>query len=183
MSGSDRTSLESIFAGFRHRFTTHIELAALLASARRLIRDYGSLHECFLAGLEPSDEDVTSALATFVRRFDLERKYLLPSPADGSACKRLNLFLRWMVRCDAVDPGGWEGVSASQLLIPLDTHMVRIARAWGFTHRKSPGMRMVLDVTRAFRHICPEDPVRYDFVLTRFGIRGELDMRELLGGE
>ncbi len=95
---------------------------------------------------------------------------LLPSPGKGSACKRLNLFLRWMVRSDDVDPGGWSGVDAGKLIVPLDTHMHRMGLEVGLTRRKQADMQAALEVTRAFRTIAPEDPVRYDFALTRLGI-------------
>ena len=97
--------------------------------------------------------------------------------------KRLNLFLRWMVRRDEVDPGGWDRVSPSQLMIPLDIHMHRISRKLGFTERKQADIRTVIEVTDAFRKISPEDPAKYDFVLTRFGIREEMDPNDLLSIE
>jgi uncharacterized protein (TIGR02757 family) len=100
---------------------------------------------------------------------------LLPSPGRGSACKRLNLFLRWMVRSDEVDTGVWQGVAASKLIVPLDTHMHRIAGQMGLTQRKQPDMRTALEITDRFRSIAPMDPVRYDFALTRLGIRQALD--------
>ena len=99
-------------------------------------------------------------------------KFLLPSPRGGSACKRLNLMLRWLIRRDAVDPGGWEGVSPRGLLVPLDVHMHRMARKMGATRRKAANLRTVLEVTAAFRRVCLEDPAKYDFALTRQGILG-----------
>lgn len=98
---------------------------------------------------------------------------LLPDPSGMSASKRLHLFLRWLVRRDAVDPGGWERISPSRLLVPMDTHMLRISRMLGLTHRTTADLRASLEVTGFFRLVCPEDPVRYDFSLTRFGIHPE----------
>lgn len=94
--------------------------------------------------------------------------------------KRLNLFLRWMVRSDAVDPGGWSGIKPSQLLIPLDTHMHKISLLLGFTKRAQSDIKTVIEVTDALRKISPEDPIKYDFVLTRFGIRDELNHKDLI---
>ncbi len=105
---------------------------------------------------------------------------LLPCPTRGSCCKRLNLWFRWMVRSDAVDPGGWVGVSPSVLLVPLDTHMWKVGRSLGFTARKCPDLKAVLEITDGFRGLCPCDPVRYDFTLTRFGIRSGLSLETLL---
>jgi uncharacterized protein (TIGR02757 family) len=86
-----------------------------------------------------------------------------------------------MVREDDIDPGGWDRVDRSKLIVPLDTHMHRIAIGLSLTERKQPDQRTALEITRAFSEIYPEDPVRYDFVLTRFGIRSDMDMRELEG--
>jgi len=94
----------------------------------------------------------------------------MPSHTGGSAFKRVNLFLRWMVRKDNIDPGGWEGIPASKLLIPLDTHMARISGILGLTGRKQADMKAVLEVTESLKKINDGDPVRYDFSLTRIGI-------------
>jgi uncharacterized protein (TIGR02757 family) len=185
MGPSPRTFLEDtkerelreIFSGFRHRFTTDLELADLLAGARRALARHGSLGACFLAGLSGHDDDTLPALAAFVRELDPragERPTsLLPDPARGSACKRLHLFLRWMVRSDEIDPGGWTGVSPAQLVVPLDTHMHRICTGMGLTSRAQADGKTVREVTRGFRAVAPHDPVRYDFSLTRMGMRGE----------
>ena len=173
----ERTPVEGIsrmFGGFAHRFTTGRELAALLSGMKRALADHGSLEELFAAGAEASDETVLPGLARFVGEL---RSYagsvlpsLLPSPADGSACKRLNLFLRWMVRRDTVDPGPWTCVTAAKLVVPLDTHMFRISRALGLTGRRQADLKSALEITRGFRAIRPEDPVRYDFSLTRLAL-------------
>ena len=168
-------SLAGMFSRFRHRFTTGTDLTALLAGVGRALDRHGSLNACFLAGLDPADPTVVPALSSFVAEVAGRGSHLLPTPADGSACKRLNLFLRWRVRSDEVDPGGWEGVSPSQLVVPLDTHMARVARRLRLTQRKSVNMAMALQVTDAFRAVRPDDPVRYDFALTRLGIRSDIE--------
>ena len=183
-------SLRRTFRGFKHRFTTGEELASLLLGARDCIRRHGSLQACFMSGFGEGDETVFPALCSFTEELASVRKRrrnsLLPSPAVGSACKRLNLYLRWMVRRDGVDPGGWDDVPASKLIIPLDVHMHRMCLKLGFTRRKQANMRTAMEVTSAFRRIAPEDPARYDFALTRLGIRDDLRsdswLRELCGG-
>jgi uncharacterized protein (TIGR02757 family) len=105
---------------------------------------------------------------------DDAQRDLLSCPRQGSACKRLNLFLRWMVRKDEVDPGLWSGVLASKLVVPLDLHMHRIGLAWGLTTRKLADLKSAIEITAAFRSISPDDPVRYDFALTRASMREEL---------
>ena len=89
-----------------------------------------------------------------------------------SACKRLHLFLRWMVRKDTIDPGPWPGLPASKLIIPLDTHMHRIARSLGFTKKKQANIKTAIEITAQFNKINPDEPVKYDFALTRIGMSG-----------
>ena len=164
----------------------------MLFGVRRVLDRWGSLQACFAAGLSPEDDTVLPALCRFVRelatpaggdapgRADREpcpeqHTSLLPLPARGSACKRLNLFLRWMTRRDDVDPGGWDDVPPARLIVPLDTHMHRICLTLRLTRRKHPNMRAALEATSAFRQVAPDDPVRYDFALTRLGIRADAD--------
>jgi uncharacterized protein (TIGR02757 family) len=96
--------------------------------------------------------------------------YFFARPSTGGACKRLNLFLRWMVRRDAVDLGVWTRVKASQLIVPLDTHVIRVGRCLGLTRYKSPGWKMAADITRSLRGLDPKDPVKYDFSLCHIGM-------------
>jgi uncharacterized protein (TIGR02757 family) len=173
----ERTPAEGIsrmFGWFTHRFTTGRELSSLLVGIKRAVQSWGSLEKLFRSGADRRDETILPALARFVGELRSHAgnalPSLLPSPADGSACKRLNLFLRWMARKDAVDPGPWKSVQPSMLIAPLDTHMHRIARGLGLTTRKQADMKTALEITARFREIRPEDPVRYDFSLTRLGI-------------
>jgi len=179
-------TLEEAFAGFKHRFTTGSQIAGLLLGARRAIEKHGSLNACFLSGYDASEETVVAAMHRFATEVTglagCPCDFLLPSTAGGSACKRLNLYLRWMVRSDEVDPGGWTGVSPASLIVPLDTHMFKTGRALGFTARKSADIKAALEVTAGFRGIVPADPVRYDFSLTRLGIRSESSLEEFIGG-
>jgi uncharacterized protein (TIGR02757 family) len=179
-----RGSLQKDFGDFKHRFTTSQELIALFIGVKRVMACYGSLHACFLYGLKADDEDVLPALSRMVRElttgFNGRCNSLLPLPERGSACKRLNLFLRWMVRKDHVDPGGWPDVPAAKLIVPLDTHMYRICSSLKLTSRKNADMCTAMEITRAFRCLQPRDPVRYDFALTRLGIRKDADPNVLL---
>jgi uncharacterized protein (TIGR02757 family) len=176
----ERTPAEGIarmFGWFVHRFTTGRELSALLVGIKRALGARGSLEKLYRSGADRRDETVLPALARFVGELRSHAgsalPSLLPSPADGSACKRLNLFLRWMSRKDAVDPGPWKSVHPSKLIVPLDTHMHRIARSLGLTERRQADMKTALEITSGFRQIRPEDPVRYDFSLTRLGLNPE----------
>jgi uncharacterized protein (TIGR02757 family) len=183
--------LRDAFRSFKHRFTTGAEMAALLIGVKRTIAEYGSLEELFAAGMKRNDDTVLPGLTLFVERLRIcaggpnACPSLLSSPSDGSACKRLNLYLRWMVRRDRVDPGPWRKVAPARLIVPLDTHMFRIARALGLTERRQANLRTAVEITRAFSRHSPRDPVRYDFCLTRLGINPacrDEDFERLLDG-
>ena len=176
--------------GFYHRFNTSRDLAVLFWIIRRTLEDHGSLEAAFVSALSTKDADITGALENFSHTFlgfgheqfyprgELKRRigvrFLFPSPSEGSACKRLNLYLRWMVRPeDGIDCGVWTGVATRQLVIPLDTHIARISSYIGLTDLKSPGWPMALDITRSLRRLHAADPVRYDFALCHLGIAGD----------
>jgi len=160
--------------GFKHRFTTGAHMADLLCGIAGVRRQYGSLAACFVNGYEPSEPTLIPVLCRFIDELGLgcggRPPFLLPSPDDKSACKRMWLYLRWMVRSDDVDPGGWNEIPPAKLIVPLDVHMHRICTELGLTRRKSADLRCAVEITDAFRAIEPADPVKYDFALTRFGI-------------
>lgn len=175
------------FAGFRHRWNNALDLTALVWILGRFVESFGSLENALTRTPAEGDDSLATRLdgfsATalgfgherFYSRRDLARRrgvrYFFPRTSDGSACKRLNLFLRWMVRPeDGVDCGVWTRVRPSELIIPLDTHVARIARYIGLTELSTPGWAMAVDVTRALRTLDPADPVRYDFALCHLGI-------------
>ncbi len=180
--------------GFKHRFNDAVDAVCLLTFIKEMRRAGGSVEGFFAQG-SPVTE-IGPALTGFVRRaLALPReglygrgplpreagvRFFFPSPEDGSACKRLCLFLRWMVRSDTVDPGGWTGIPRSSLLIPLDAHIINIGRAARLTTRVSPGWKMAEDITGVLRQCDPEDPVKYDFALHRMGLfKREADLKAL----
>ncbi len=174
---------EERLESFRHRFTTGLEIAGLLRGMHYALVRHGSLEKCFMAGVSAGDSTTLPALSAMVRVLETgaggDLGHLLPDPADGSACKRLNLYLRWMVRKDDVDVGCWRGVHPRMLVVPLDTHMRNIGAVLGALRRKAGDARAAQELTAAFAGICPDDPVKYDFCLTRLGIRNESDLQEL----
>lgn len=174
--------LTEAFSIFKHRFTTGEDIINLLKGLRAVLKEFGSLERCFCNGFD--GKDYLKALDSFVcqlsQAFPEKYNYLLSSPVKKSACKRLNLFMRWMVRCDDVDPGGWSCVPKSMLLVPLDTHMNNVCTSFGLTNRKNADLKSVVQISEAFASIEPEDPIKYDFVLTRFGIRDDMDMNDLI---
>jgi uncharacterized protein (TIGR02757 family) len=179
---NDLPAMMRAFRGFRHRYVGERELCSMLTGARRVCEDYGTLGACFQAQFRAEERTVVAALERFINCFHLpnriETNYLLPLPSCGSACKRLHLFLRWMVRRDAVDWGGWQEIPPSSLVVPLDTHMHRIGLSLGLTRRKSGDLRTALELTGAFARLNPDDPVKYDFALTRLGILGNANGKE-----
>lgn len=173
------------FADLGHRWTRGRDLAALVWVLAQMIRARGSIEAFFLDGYDPGAPDLGGALQAFstaALRLDLHAvygrrvpadagvRYFFPRPSSGSACKRLNLFLRWMVRSDGVDFGLWSGVSPASLIVPLDTHIVRLGRCLRLTGYTSPGWRMAADITASLRVIDPRDPVKYDFALCHVGM-------------
>lgn len=166
--------LQSAFTGFVYRFFTSNDVVGLLLSLQHVYRSFKSLEALLACALEQTRRDLPSALALFVQTLvDANpqtkpwKPNLVASPANGSACKRLMLFLRWMVRKDAVDPGGWSVLSPAELLAPLDTHAIRSYRQLGFIETSAVTMKTVLAVTEHLRRIAPDDPLKYDFVLSR----------------
>jgi uncharacterized protein (TIGR02757 family) len=167
-----------------HRWIRGRDLAALLMILRRMLEESGSIEQFFLAGDDPLTSDVEAALEAFSTRAletDLRRvygrmppragvRYFFPRPSAGSACKRLNLFLRWMVRRDTIDLGVWSRVSTARLIVPLDTHVIRLGQCLRLTRYRSPGWKMAADITAALRRVNPDDPVRYDFSLCHVGM-------------
>jgi uncharacterized protein (TIGR02757 family) len=178
---ASRHQIRRNLSGFIHRFADDQAMASLLWGIRGVIRRYGSIENAFQAFSESGGtSSILTPLAGLVgelHRFGSGGAgHLLARPERGSACKRLHLYLRWMVRRDKVDPGGWTQIEPSALMIPLDVHMFRISRELGFTRRRQADGKAVLETTAGFRRLVPDDPARYDFSLTRMGIRstGEL---------
>lgn len=173
-------------ARFRHRFNDGRDVACLLFFIRQMLAQDGSVEAFFARGLEPRAPDVGPALASFsARALALDHgglygrralparagvRFFFPSPVDGSACKRLNLYLRWMARRDGVDLGVWRAVDPAGLVIPLDAHIYAIARRVRLTRYRSPGWPMAVDITRRLRRLDPADPVKYDFAFHRMGL-------------
>jgi uncharacterized protein (TIGR02757 family) len=172
--------------GFVYRFNVGTDVAVLLLGMGRALREHGSLEALFVRGWE-AHGSIHGALSHFTaglrevpmdelrRVLGKERglHHLLPAPLGAGAAKRLNLYLRWMVRGpDAVDFGIWRRLPASALLIPLDTHIGRIARHLGLTKRKDLSWRTAEEVTASLRRLDEQDPVRYDFALCHCGMSG-----------
>lgn len=181
LKNAERAELDVKLDGFVHRFTDSQAITSFLFCVSCLLKRGGTLESLFASHVK--SDNIWAAMEGFVSELmSLDGKsemFLLPKPSNGSACKRLALFLRWMVRCDDVDPGGWTCVSPEQLVIPLDTHMFHICTSLGLSERKAAHGKTAQEITDNFKRISPCDPVKYDFSITRFGIRSEMTYEEL----
>ena len=191
------------FDGLVHRWTNGADFAALTWILHNMIERSGSVEQFFVEGLPSSAVDVGEGLQSFSTRalaIDLNPiygrakpkpgvAYFFSKPSSGGACKRLNLFLRWMVRHDRVDLGVWSKVRPGQLIVPLDTHIIRVGRCLGLTRYRSPGWRMAVEITGSLRRLNPDDPAKFDFSMCHIGMmnacgfgRGTGDLRCPLKG-
>ena len=167
-----------------HRWTRGVDLVALLWILRQMLESHGSIEAFFAEGMSAEDSDIGPALDSFSTRalaLDIRKAYgrvpkragvcyFFPRPSAGSACKRLNLFLRWMVRSDAVDLGVWTRVPAARLIVPLDTHVIRLGHCLRLTKYSSAGWKMAADITASLRALDSLDPVRFDFSICHVGM-------------
>jgi uncharacterized protein (TIGR02757 family) len=183
----DLAGARRLLSGFVYRFNVGADVAVLLLGMGRMLRRRGSLEAGFVHHLRQAGGKLHGALAGFLRELRdvdqhaVERSlgpvrglgHLLPMPLGPGAAKRLNLFLRWMVRGpDGVDLGIWKGISPPALMVPLDTHLARVSRRLGLTRRRSMGWRAAEEITARLRQLDPTDPVRFDFLLCHHGMSG-----------
>lgn len=172
------------FRAIVHRWIRGVDIAALVWILHQMLERSGSIESFFAEGMDVGAADLASAIDSFSMRamaLDLRAVYgrvpkragvgyFFPRASAGSGCKRLNLFLRWMVRHDALDLGVWTRVPAATLIVPLDTHVIRVGRCLRLTRYTSPGWRMASDITASLRRLDPHDPVKYDFAICHIGM-------------
>lgn len=170
--------------GFYHRFHKEKHLVALLEILRDVLREHGTLGG-FFKSFEARDSEalLNASMREFQRRAALKpaeiqrgMRFLFNAPEDGSACKRMAMFLKWMVRKDEIDIGIWSGwFSAADLVIPVDTHIGRLSyylRLRGGKLDAAANWKMAREITHSLKQLNPTDPVCYDFAITRLGILG-----------
>jgi uncharacterized protein (TIGR02757 family) len=175
-----------LFSGIKYRFNENRDIICLFFVMKELLRRDESIQKTFKRFYRSDDPHVGNTLADFIAYIldlDTSKVYgrnikpsgllqFFPSPINGSACKRINLFLRWMIRDRDIDFGIWKGIPKNKLIIPLDTHIARISRCLGFTKRKSQDWKMAVEITKSLRKLDPEDPLKYDFAMCHYGISG-----------
>ena len=166
------------FLEFKHRTFQPTDTLYFLAFFQQYYRQENSLETAFAKHLSPADDNTKNALAGFYKQFfslphvpNRTRKHVA-TPDRKSACKRLNMFLRWMVRKDnnGVDFGIWNNISPAQLMIPLDVHVARVATAMGLLQRQQRDWQAVEELTSVLRQFDPTDPVKYDYALFGYGV-------------
>ncbi len=173
------------FRGISYRFNSTDDIVCLIYGLSSVLKGFGSIENCFLSFHD--GRGVLSGIRGFVdylKGLDKTPVYgpspgeargflqFIPSPEKGSPCKRMNLFLRWMVRDRDIDFGLWKGIARESLVIPLDTHIWRISRCLGLTGRRSQDWKTAVEITEGLKRLDPEDPLKYDFALCHQGIAG-----------
>ena len=177
--GKDKKFLK----GLNYRFNSEQDLISLFNAAHNAVSRYGSLKNLFLKYYHGDSENIVGALSGFISVLNklsnhsngTERNYfnfLLANPSNKSTCKRMNLYLRWMVRKDKIDTGIWGEVSTSKLIMPVDVHVARISKELKLVHRKTIDLKFALELTENLKKFDREDPVKYDFSLCHIGIDG-----------
>jgi uncharacterized protein (TIGR02757 family) len=161
-----------------YRFNSADDLVNLLTSLSAIIRDYGSLKNLFFSFLKSDSVTIIDALRGFSTVINSNAsglkgdyfQYLVSNPAGGSACKRMNLFLRWMVRKDEIDTGLWNEAGTHRLIMPVDTHIARISKKLKLVNRKTVDLKFAEELTAVLRKFDAVDPVKYDFALCHAGM-------------
>jgi len=165
-------------AGLYYRFNSHFDLLDMFSALNDALTKYGSLKNLFLRHYETSDSSIIPALTGFTNELnknfpkttDRYYHYLFSNPVNNSTCKRMNLFLRWMIRNDEIDTGLWSSIPPSKLVMPVDTHIARISKKLKLVNRKSIDLKFALELTERLKTFDPTDPVKYDFALCHIGI-------------
>jgi uncharacterized protein (TIGR02757 family) len=170
--------------GMKHRFYTDGDIQNLLSALNNICRQKGSLKNLFMENFDVGEKNIKNGLSLFSKQmiYDIKNRtksdkisqgvrFMFPLPELGSACKRMNLFLRWMVRKDELDFGLWDEITANKLVIPVDTHVARICKSLKLTTYKNVSWKMAEEITENLKKYDRDDPVKYDFAICHIGMR------------
>ncbi len=170
--------------GLKHRFFTDEDITNLFTALHNIYKAGGSLKKLFLQNFNSQEKNIKTALSEFSGKLILKIKsqtksnkvsrgvrFMFPLPELGSACKRMNLFLRWMIRKDELDFGLWNEISPDKLIIPVDTHIARICKSLRLTTYKNVSWKMAEEITENLKKFDEKDPVKYDFAICHIGMR------------
>ncbi|MBO6494779.1 MAG: TIGR02757 family protein [Roseivirga sp.] len=163
---------------FKHRTFNDTDTLYFVEFFNNYYQQHDSLEDAFLKGIQSTDVSVEQGLVRFHEDFfslpnaPHRTKKHIATPARKSACKRINMFLRWMVRQDdkGVDFGLWKRIQPSQLVCPCDVHVERVARRFHLIARKQTDWQMAMELTANLKEFDPIDPVKYDFALFGLGV-------------
>lgn len=176
--GMNESEIKIFTNKIRYRFYTPQDVEELFLTLQKILSENFSLKNIFLERYKSSDKNIKTALSHFSEQilnyFPTKTrgiKFMFPNPNDGSTCKRMNLFLRWMVRRDELDFGLWNEIATSKLIIPVDTHIAKICKQLKLTKRNSVNWAMAEEITENLKKIDSDDPVKYDFALCHIGMR------------
>src|SRR5690606_311097 len=176
---SGAAELKKSLSGIKHRFYSEDDINNFFQTIRAVYKNEESLENLFMKFYNPDDKNLKNAINKF-SKFFLEKtgskishgiKFMFPLPEKGSACKRMNLFLRWMIRKDELDFGIWNKIPPSKLVIPVDTHVARICKQLKLTSRKNVNWKMAEEITENLKKFDSHDPVKYDFAICHIGMR------------
>ena len=178
-----KKDLNLIYKNFIYRFFKTEDIVQLLMSFKQIKENYLTI-ENLLYNFYKENQNLVLSLDSLITQMEningQSFGIILPKPSKGSACKRLFLFLRWMVRKDEVDLGIWSKFSPSNLIVPMDTHMTYISsKLFNIQIKKNINLKHAIEVTKYFLKNNKDDPVKYDFSLTRFGINRDFNKKEL----
>src|ERR1700690_1148020 len=177
---------KKLLTGIKYRFNENEDIVCLIFILKTALQKNDSLENLFKKKYSDEDRNIGQALSGYMdelTQIDTSKVYgsnihppglmqFFASPVNGSACKRANLFLRWMIRDRDIDFGIWKGIAKNKLIIPLDTHIAKISRCLSFSNRKSQDWKMAVEITEALKQFDPDDPLKYDFALCHHGISG-----------
>jgi uncharacterized protein (TIGR02757 family) len=180
----NRKNLKFKLKNLKHRFYTESDIVILFSLMCDVYNEYGTLKKLFMKSYNSQDETIKKSLSGLSNNLILRAedrgingklspgvKFMFPSPENGSACKRMNLFLRWMIRKDVLDFGLWNEIPSGKLIIPVDTHVARICKALKLTAKKNVNWTMAEEITKNLKKFDQDDPVKYDFAICHIGMR------------
>ncbi len=169
---------KKLFNGLYYRFNSHSDINNMFRSLQNVLAVNGTLKKYFFSGYSADDENILKALSHFSGGLNNNKRetdkryyhYLFSDPKNKSTCKRMNLFLRWMVRKDEIDYGLWSEIPSSKLIMPVDTHIAKISRQLHLVKRNTVDLKFALELTGELKKFDSNDPVKYDFALCHIGI-------------
>lgn len=163
----------SLFEGLYYRFQKSDDISFLFVILKRILERFGGIGPMLRHFYEGDVRKMLWQVRQELFGADDRLTFFFPKPSNSNPMKRWNLYLRWMVRKDEIDVGLWDFIPKDRLIMPLDTHIFKIGRCFGWTKQKNPSWKAACDITDALKTFSPEDPLQFDFFLCqKVGIEG-----------